>query len=100
MNKFVDVDSQIFNDIKKRIGELLDIEVWECGSRVYIFKNVVLLNVAHNKERIDYDGVKVLSGGLRVLSGVKTQMHKIYFDSFNRSMYITKIKFINRCKNN
>ena len=64
------------------IGGLYSVEVWEGGGCVYRFSNCVLLCLRE---------VECERGGLEMLVGGVLRLFRVYFDSYNRSMYDLRI---------
>jgi hypothetical protein len=64
------------------IGGLYRVEVWEGGGCVYRFSSCVLLGLRE---------VECERGGLEMLVGGVLRLFRVYFDSYNRSMYDLRI---------
>ena len=76
------VSREDYIELSGRVGSLYRVEVWEGGGCVYRFSSCVLLGLRE---------VECERGGLEMLVGGVLRLFRVYFDSYNRSMYDLRI---------
>ena len=76
------VSREDYIGLRGSVGSLFSVEVWEGGGCVYRFSSCVLLGLRE---------VECERGGLEMLVGGVLRLFRVYFDSYNRSMYDLRI---------
>jgi len=85
--KCVTVDREGYMELCGRVGSLYSVEVWEGGGCVYRFRSCLLLGL----RKVENDDWRYERGGLEMLVGGVLRLFRVYFDSYNRSMYDLRI---------
>lgn len=76
------VSREDYIELSGRVGSLYRVEVWDRWGCAYRFSSCVLLGLRE---------VECERGGLEMLVGGVLRLFRVYFDSYNRSMYDLRI---------